>query len=132
MNSLDQDFIEDTRTVLNVNDLLRVHIPDDPDPVRYLSRIEDISEGKLVMAWPTSRGIRLAVHRDQILELSFVRDGGAFSFNGLVDQTNLDPLPQITVIQSSAVMHIQRRQDFRFKCLIPLKAISVRRILQLM
>jgi len=40
----------------------------------------------------------MLVHRDQILDFTFVRDGTPYAFTGLVDETNLAPMPEITVI----------------------------------
>jgi c-di-GMP-binding flagellar brake protein YcgR len=121
MEGVHQDFNDDIKSAITVNELLQVQTLDDPKSATYYSRVEDFSEGKIVIAWPTSGGIRLPVHRDQMLEFSFVRDGTPFLFTGLVDQTDLAPLPQITVILSSSVMRVQRRENFRIKCLIPLE-----------
>src|SRR5690606_4187145 len=44
--------------------------------------------------------------------------------SGLVDATTSEPLPTLTIIQSSAVSRVQRRQNFRVKCLIPLELIA--------
>jgi c-di-GMP-binding flagellar brake protein YcgR len=121
MDNVNQDFTDDIKSFMVVNELLRVKIVDDKNPLTYYSRINDIIEGKLVIAWPTNGGIRLPVHRDQILEFSFMRDGVPYSFTGLIDETGLDPFPQITVILSSSVIRIQRRQNYRIKCLIPLE-----------
>ena len=124
MKNISHDFAEDVKTNISINELLQVQIIDDPNPATYASRINDISEGKLVIAWPTNGGIRLLVHRDQILEFSFVREGTAYAFSGLVDETSIEPLPQITVILSSAIVRVQRRQNFRIKCLIPVEVIG--------
>jgi c-di-GMP-binding flagellar brake protein YcgR len=59
-----------------------------------------------------------------MLSFSFVRDGAAYSFAGMVDETKVEPLPQITVILSSEVTRVQRRQNFRIRCLIPVEIIG--------
>jgi c-di-GMP-binding flagellar brake protein YcgR len=124
MNDANHDFDDVNQSNLTVNDLLQVKITEDPNSATYYSRINDISEAKLVIAWPTNGGIRLLIHRDQILDFSFTRDGVPYSFAGLVDETSLKPLPQITIIISSAIMRVQRRQNFRIKCLIPIEVIG--------
>ena len=121
MKNGSQDFAEDIKSYMTIHELLQVRIVDDPNPATYYSRINDIAEGKLVIAWPTNGGIRLLVHRDQILDFSIMRDGSPYSFTGLVDATALEPLPQITLILSSHVMRVQRRQNFRIKCLLPIE-----------
>ncbi len=124
MNKVHQNFTDDIKSYLGINEPLQVQIAEDTNPATYSSRINDISEGRLVIAWPTNGGIRLLVHRDQMLDFAFVRDGTAYSFTGLVDETHSEPLPQITVILSSAVMRVQRRQNFRIKCLIPVEIVG--------
>jgi c-di-GMP-binding flagellar brake protein YcgR len=124
MNDADKDFTDDLKAFLAINELVQVQIPEDPNPATYYSRINDISEGKFLIAWPTNAGIRLAVRRDQMLNFFLVRDETPYSFTGLVDETYLEPLPQITIIVSGAIMRVQRRQNFRIKCLIPIEIVG--------
>jgi c-di-GMP-binding flagellar brake protein YcgR len=111
--------------VISINELLQVKIPDDPSPTNYYSRVNNVLEGrKFVIAWPTSRGIRLPVHSDQIIELSFVHEGIPYACNGLVDVTSMEPLPQVTIILNSEISQVQRRQNFRCKCLVPVEVLG--------
>jgi c-di-GMP-binding flagellar brake protein YcgR len=121
MVNTEQELAEDPQSLITVNDLLLTRNPDEDNQSNHYCRINDISEGKIVVAWPTSGGVRLMVHTDQILDFSFVRDGIAYSFSGLVDETVLEPLPQVTLIQCSAIMRVQRRENFRIKCLVPVE-----------
>jgi c-di-GMP-binding flagellar brake protein YcgR len=66
----------------------------------------------------------MLLHRDQILDFYFVREGVPHTFSGLVDETKVEPMPQITIILSSAVTQVQRRQNFRIKCLIPVEIVG--------
>ncbi len=116
-----QQLTGDITSFITVNDLLLIRSMDDVNRENYYSRINDISEGKLIIAWPTYSGLRLLVHRDQILDFSFMRDGVPYAFSGLVDETESEPLPQITVIICSAIMRVQRRENFRIKCLVPVQ-----------
>ena len=59
-----------------------------------------------------------------MLDFYIVREGMPYAFDGLVDETKLEPLPQITIIVSSAISQVQRRQNFRIKCLIPVEVIG--------
>jgi c-di-GMP-binding flagellar brake protein YcgR len=111
-------------TPLTINDLLQVKVPSDANSGSYYSRVSNISDGKIVIAWPTDRGIRLLVHIDQMLELSFVREGIPYAFSGLVDETAIEPLPQISIILTSAISQTQRRQNFRAKCLVPVEILG--------
>jgi c-di-GMP-binding flagellar brake protein YcgR len=104
---------------LEVNELLQAKIPE--DKASYFSRVNDILENKIIIAWPTSRGIRMALRPTQIIELAFVRAGKAYAFNGYILEASPDPLPQITVRPNSEIRKIQRRQNFRVKCLMPIQ-----------
>jgi c-di-GMP-binding flagellar brake protein YcgR len=121
MNSLNQDFADDIKSYIKINDNLQVRTPEEEIPTTYYSRIDDIVDGKLVIAWPTNAGIRLIARRDQILDFSFMSNGVPSAFTGLIDETAMNPMPQITIILSSAVTQVQRRQNYRIKCLIPLE-----------
>jgi c-di-GMP-binding flagellar brake protein YcgR len=125
MDKVDQNPANDLKSLLAINDNLQIRLPENnKDQATYYSRIEDISEGKLVIAWPTSHGIRLIAYADQMLDFYFVREGTPYSFSGLVDETSPEPLPQITIILSSAIAAVQRRQNFRIKCLLPVEIIG--------
>jgi c-di-GMP-binding flagellar brake protein YcgR len=121
MNNPSQDIANDIKSYISINDTLQVRIAEEEKSATYYSRINDIVDGKLVIAWPTNAGIRLMARRDQILNFSFMSNGGPSAFTGLIDETFLDPMPQIVIILSSAVTRVQRRQNFRIKCLIPLE-----------
>jgi c-di-GMP-binding flagellar brake protein YcgR len=121
MTSANQNFTDDIKSYLAINDLLQVRAEDDPNAATYYGRINDIIDGKLMIAWPTNSGIRMTVRRDQILDFSFIKEGTPYAFTGLVDEALPEPQPKIAIIMSSAVMNVQRRQSFRIKCLIPLE-----------
>ena len=125
MDKVDQNPANDLKALLAVNDTLQIRVSEEnKDQATYYSRINDFSQGKLVIAWPTARAIRLIAYADQMLDFYFVREGTPYSFSGIVDETSLEPLPQITVILSSAISAVQRRQNFRIKCLIPVEIIG--------
>ncbi len=121
MQETDRDFSKELQALRAINESLQVRVPDSEASGGYYSRIDDISEGRLVVAWPTRRGMRLPVHRDQILDFSFLRGGVPYTFTGLVDETRLGPPALLTVIVTSPVMQVQRRQNFRIKCLVPVE-----------
>jgi c-di-GMP-binding flagellar brake protein YcgR len=106
---------------LAINELLQVHLQDDPNPTTYRSRIENIVAGKLLITWPTTGGIRMPVRADQMLSFSLAWEGNAYSFTGLVDSTSSDPLPQIAIIISSDICRVQRRQNVRINSLVSIE-----------
>jgi c-di-GMP-binding flagellar brake protein YcgR len=121
MEDIKQEVAEIKTEGLAINEVLQVRLENDDNSPSSHCRIEDISEEKLVITWPTSAGIRLPVHRDQMLDFSMVREGNAYSFAGMVDATSFEPLPQVTIIVTSAITKVQRRQNFRIKCMVPVE-----------
>jgi len=107
--------------VVSINDSLQVTVADDPNPSNYYSRVQNIEEGKLFIAWPTQRGIRLAARVEEKLNFTFLRDGIPFMFSGIVYEKDGGSLPQITIIPVAPVVRTQRRQNFRMKCLMPVE-----------
>lgn len=116
-----EEFANDIDSFVGINELLQVSVLENDRIVTYHSRINDVSNGRLDIAWPMHGGVRLLVHRDQILNLFFMRDGAPHEFSALVEEMAAEPLPIVTVIQSSAVAKVQRRQNFRVKCLVPVQ-----------
>jgi c-di-GMP-binding flagellar brake protein YcgR len=106
---------------LAINELLQVHLQDDPNPSTYRSRIENIIDDKMLITWPTFGGIRMLVHADQMLNFSLAWEGNAYSFTGLVDSTLSEPLPQVVIIISSDIFRVQRRQNVRIKSLVSIE-----------
>ena len=114
MSSVNQDFTEDIKNYISVNEILQVRIMDDAGSPTCYSRINDITEGKMVIAWPTHHGSRLIVRRDQMLTFFIMRGEVPHEFGGLVDELDTSAkLPQLTIIPGSSIIRIQRRQNFR-------------------
>ena len=106
---------------VSVSELLEVRVMEGSDGVTYYSRVNDIVGEKLVIAWPTHRGMRLILHPDEPLDFYLVRNEVPHKFTGLVHKMNSSPVPQITIITNSAITRVQRRQNFRIKCLLPVE-----------
>jgi c-di-GMP-binding flagellar brake protein YcgR len=121
MEYIEKEKADEKDIRLTINELLQVQLQDDPNPSTYRCRIDDIVDGKLHASWPTSAGIRMPVHADQMLSFSLVREGGVYAFTGLVDSTKTEPLPLIIVIINSEIHRIQRRQNFRIRSAIPIE-----------
>jgi c-di-GMP-binding flagellar brake protein YcgR len=104
---------------IEVNETIQAKMPGDVSS--YFSRVNDLQESQIIIAWPTNRGIRMALHPNQNIELSFVREGNAYIFTALILEATPDPLPQVTVRQNSPIRKVQRRQHFRVKCMMPVQ-----------
>jgi len=104
---------------LEINDLLQVQIPNEPDSLSLRSRVDDIVEGNLRIAWPTEQGIRASIRKDQTLTISFVRNDAIYAITGIVEAMWRTPLAQLSLLVIGPPRRIQRRQFFRVKSLLP-------------
>jgi c-di-GMP-binding flagellar brake protein YcgR len=116
-----KDFMRNIKDYIGINEILQVRILEDKNATTHYSRVNDLSEGRLVISWPTQLGVRLLVHRDQMLQFHYMHNEVPHEFIGLVDEMNTEPLPEITVILSSTIARVQRRQNFRIKVMIPVE-----------
>jgi c-di-GMP-binding flagellar brake protein YcgR len=110
---------ETIEPVIEVNELLQVKIPGDKEA--HFSRVNNILENEIVIAWPTIRGIRMPLRVNQDIELSFMRNATPYAFTGSIVTADLGPLPQITVRSNLEVKKVERREHFRVKCLMPVQ-----------
>jgi c-di-GMP-binding flagellar brake protein YcgR len=116
-----QDLTEDIKKYISINEILQVRNLDAPDSATYNSRVNDIAEGRIVVAWPTHRATRLIARRDQMLAFLIMRGEVPHEFSALVDELDSSAnLPQITVIPGGSIIRIQRRQNFRIKTMAPI------------
>ncbi len=113
----------DMQIPVTLNEILQVRIPDDPTPVTYYSRVVGTGNDVLAIAWPTDRGIRLIARPGDVLEFYFIRDGIPHIFSGLVETAKTSPIPEMTIAPQDFARQIQRRQNCRIKCLLPIEII---------
>jgi c-di-GMP-binding flagellar brake protein YcgR len=106
---------------LEINDLLQVQFPDEPNSLSLRSRVDDLVGDKVHIAWPTERGIRAPIRKDQTLTISFVRDDAVYAFTGIVEHMWRAPLAQLSLLVIGPPRRIQRRQFFRVKSLLPVE-----------
>ncbi len=99
---------------------------DAPDSLTYPSRVNDLAEGCIVIAWPTDRGVRLPIREQQQIWMSFVRQDAAYAFGGIVEQREQHPIPQLRVRPSGVAERIQRRQYFRVRTAVAVEMIGNR------
>lgn len=111
---------------LRINDLLQATIlgTDEEVPTTYISRIEDVADGKILIGWPTSAGIRAPLHENDQLAVTFVECGGAFSFSGQVIERIFDPIPLIRLLPDSQIQKIQRRNYVRVPAMVETRLFS--------
>jgi len=110
--------------VIEVNDILQVQFPNDPNSFSLRSRVDDIVGDRVYIAWPTDKGIRVPIHKQQTLTISFARDDAVYAFTGIVEHTWRRPLAQLSLLVIGPPQRIQRRQFFRVKCLLPVEFLG--------
>lgn len=107
-----------------INDLLQIQVPDDPNSLSYRSRVNDIVQGKLVVPWPTDRGVPIPIHQNQTLTISFVRDDAVYTFSGIVEDRKREPSALLWLRPAGPPERIQRRHFFRVKSTLPCELLG--------
>jgi c-di-GMP-binding flagellar brake protein YcgR len=110
--------------VVDINDLLQIKFPDDPQALSCQSRVDDIEQEKILIAWPTEHGVHIPIHQNQILTISFVRDDAVYTFTAIVEEADRDPFPRLAVRAAGPCERIQRRQFFRAKLVAPVEFLG--------
>ncbi len=113
-----------------VNDLLQIQVPDDPNSLSYRSRVNDIVQGRLLVPWPTDGGVPIPIHQNQTLTISFVRDDAVYTFSGIVEDRKREPSALLWVRPAGAPERIQRRHFFRVKSTLPLELLGQQQSLE--
>ncbi len=113
-----------TQIAAEINDLLQIQIPDDPNSLSYKSRVDDIVLGKLLVPWPTDGGVPIPIHQNQTLTVSFVRDDAVYTFSGIVEDRKKEPAAQLWLRPAGPPERIQRRHFFRVKSALPVELLG--------
>src|SRR5512136_518719 len=96
---------------LEVNDLIQIRILEGEVRDPYPSRVEDLTDNEMVIAWPTEKGAPLPVVAGQAVSVSFVRDGKFYGFDGTIRETTLEPLPVLVLNVPVRPSRIERRDN---------------------
>lgn len=106
---------------VEINDIIQVRRLTDGESAFYRSRVNDIVEDKLVIYWPTDAGIPMPIREERGVEIIFIRQDAAYSFEAIVDQCVQIPIPQVTLHQTGLTQRIQRRSYFRIHTSVPVQ-----------
>lgn len=109
---------------LEINDLLQIQLPDDPNSLSYKSRVDDLAEGRVLIPWPTDHGIPIPIHQNQTLTVSFVRDDAVYTFSGIVEERRREPVATLWMRPAGPPERIQRRHFFRVKSVLPVEFVG--------
>jgi len=103
---------------LHVHDLISVKVLGD-HPRTYRSRIEELREDKVIIAWPTENGVGVPVYQNERLLISITRKGSIYGFEAVVEALELAPLALITLQAEGPPEFIERREDVRVNARLP-------------
>ncbi len=104
-----------------VNELVQIQMPDDPNSRTYFSRVEDADEEALIISWPLDGGMPVPFHRKELLFLSFTRQDAIYGFRTIIDETVSGPIPMLHLHALEATQRIQRRDYVRVAVLLPVE-----------
>ena len=108
-----------------VNELLQVSFMDGESAHGYSSRVEDLDDAKICIAWPTENGLRVSVRAGEEVFLSFTREDASYGLRAKVEKTIAEPVPLVVVEPIGSVTRTQRREFVRVRTSIPVEMIGV-------
>jgi c-di-GMP-binding flagellar brake protein YcgR len=108
-----------------VNELVQIQAVDDPNSRTYHSRVEDASDERISISWPTEAGMRIPFHKKENLFLSFTRQDAVYGFHASVTETIQGPIPMLILHATGEIQRIQRREYVRVISLVPVELSAV-------
>ena len=110
---------------VKVNDLVQVRILGSEPSSTYPCRVDDIVKGLLVLSWPTYAGAAVPLRDKQPLSLYFIKEDAVYSFESVIEETQQEPIPRISVRQTGKTQRIQRRAFFRVRAMLPVQLTGI-------
>lgn len=101
------------RLSLQVHELLQVRIEEEDSSPVSLSRVEGLSEGDLLVSWPTYRGVRIPLSEDQILYVSFSQGETLQEFRAVVLKKQSLQAGSVVLRPLAPPQPVQRRENVR-------------------
>jgi c-di-GMP-binding flagellar brake protein YcgR len=110
---------------VKVNDLVQIRVLGSEPSSTYPSRVDDIVKGLLVLSWPTYAGAAVPLRDKQPLSLYFIKEDAVYSFESVIEETQKEPIPRISVRQTGQTQRIQRRAFFRVRAMLPVQLTGI-------
>lgn len=107
--------------IFKINQRLQIEIVGDKQAELYHSRIEDISEERMVIAMPMSKGYPVNVSRGSQLFGKVITDGAVYRFKSFVIDKRIYPLPVWIVSPPSDIKKVQQRAFVRIEVMLPIR-----------
>lgn len=98
---------------MRANQRITVEVKDAEPPVRYQSRIENVTAEHIVLAAPLQGGVPVPLRVGTALRVTLFHAGGAHAFDTTIVGRQAEPTPVLQVERPTRMMALQRRQFFR-------------------
>lgn len=93
----------------------------------FTSKIEMVMDHhRVVVAAPIHEGVIYPVHIGWTIAVYFIQNGDLYKFNAkIIDRNILNNIAYLIIERTEKIHKIQRRQYFRFECILPFKYIVI-------
>ncbi len=106
---------------LEVNHLVQIRALEGEIRESHPSRVEDLSDDQIALAWPSEKGQLIPFSDGQTLLVSFALDEKYYTFEATVRATKLTPVPVILLQPHSEPRRLERRADVRVRVSVSLE-----------
>ena len=95
------------------NQRVAVEVTEYGEPMRFPSRVEDVTPACVVLAGPSERGQPIRVADGSHIRVILFVEGGVHAFDSVVVDSELFPVPLVKVRRPTRITALQRRMFFR-------------------
>jgi c-di-GMP-binding flagellar brake protein YcgR len=108
---------------LRLKDRIQISIKGSPEeiPRTYVSRVENISAGNIVIQWPNSRGVRAPLQDNNLLCIYFIKGSEALEIDARVLKLMPYPHSLVLIRCEGQPQKIQRRDYVRVPAMIDVR-----------
>lgn len=99
---------------------MQIEIAGDKQAEVYHSRIEDISENRMIIAMPMRKGYPVNIGRDGQIFGRIITDGAVYRFKSFIIDKKIYPLPVWVVSPPSDIKKVQQRAFVRVEIMLPI------------
>ncbi len=108
----------------NINQRLEIAPVDSME--YFSSRIEDVRDGNLFIAMPMRNAVPVYLPKgEKILGRTMIEDGVMYSFESVLLDYSLSPIPVWLIQKPENVVQIQKRDFFRYDLTLPVKYLQL-------
>lgn len=115
----------DKDNILKVNQKIQVEVKNGAYKGKYPSRIEDVSDLFITIAAPVHQGALVPLNPGMTVTIFITMENSVYSFNSLITEKKLQPIPMLILSKPENINKIQRRSFFRLKTNLPVLCRTV-------